>query len=178
MLTTALAVTSAGAMPLSVDAIRSDAQQYGTWHQKFKACERFFHFEEDFQLSQYDTDFNEQIRQDLARQTGNPRFELNEQSMHGDPQVQSYLTGLAGVVQAAETKAIDQTRPSEKKCEARLQSFYAYFRPYNDRIMVPVRAAQEAEEQAAEQAAAPTRKAVAEFESALGTNSDSDLATK
>ncbi|MFL9998496.1 ankyrin repeat domain-containing protein [Paraburkholderia sediminicola] len=173
MLTSALAVTSSSAMSLSVNAVRTDAEQYGTWHQKFKACERFFHFEEDFQLSQYDADFNEQIRQDLARQIGNPRLELND-STQGNPQVQRYLTDLAGVIRSAENKAIDQTRPSEEQCDARLQSFYAYLRPYNDRIMVPVRAAQEAEERAAEQAAAPTRKALDEFESALGKNPDSD----
>lgn len=164
-------------MPLSIDQIRSDAQQYGTWHRKLDACEQFFHFEEDFQRGQYDADFNEQIRQDLARQTGDPRFELNEDSMHADLQIQRYLADLGDVVRAADTKAIDQTRPSRQECDERLKSFYVYFFPYNDRIMAPVRAAQEAEARRAEQASAPTRKALADFESALGKNSDSGLVT-
>ncbi len=173
-LAAALAVTSASAMPLSVDTVRSDAQQYGTWHQKLESCEQFYHFEEDFQLRQYDAAFNEQIRQDLARQTGNPQFELNEQVAHDDPQVQHYLKDLAGILQAARTKAIDQTRPTKAQCTARVQSFYTYFWPYKARIMAPVHAAQEAQQRAAEQAAAPTEKAVAEFESALGKNPDSE----
>jgi hypothetical protein len=134
MLTIALAVTSAGAMPLSDDVVGHDVEMYGTWNGKFKVCEQFFHETEAFSLARYNTEFHEQIRQDIARQLGNQHFELDDSSTRDDPQIAHYLEDLAHIAQPAAGKAIRETTPSAAQCNAMDRSFLAYFWKYDGRI--------------------------------------------
>ncbi len=161
-LTLALSGMPAWAAAPSIAGIRPDAEQFARWTGKFKACGEFFHEDEGLLLNDYVSVFSEEIRQDLARQTGQP--ELSSDEADQVPGGKAYMDSLGKLIEQVQKPVLQQADSTPAQCQAMLKAFVAYYQPYKDRVTAPLRAKQEAEERAQ----APYRNALAAFEAALG----------
>lgn len=159
---------NAYAAPLSLDGIRSDATQYASWTARFTSCGDFLHEDEGLLLQQYDRLFEETVRQDLARQLGNPSLQLDDESIKSNPDVDRYTDALGDLIKTQKTAELAKQTATPAACTAMVQSFIAYYKPFEERITGPAR-----EKRLAEiRAYAPTKKLIDAFTLALGQGED------
>lgn len=168
LVATLAASVSAEAAPLSIDNIRADAEQYGAWTARFSACGGFFHEQEGLLLGEYVAAFNERARQDVAEQTGNPRFSFDDAA--SGPDVKTYGDHLGNVIRESREALRGKIESSPAACRDMVKTFAAYYVPFRDKVLAPLRA----EEDAQRRAQAPMLEAVAAFEQALGKQDGED----
>jgi len=156
------------AAPLSLDGIHSDAEQYAIWTARFTACGGFFHEEEGLLLQQYDELFMEGVRQDLARQLGNPSLDFDDDKIKSNSDVNRYMDALTDLLKADKEAELKKQAVTPTACAAMVQSFVAYYKPFEERITRPAREKRLAEVRAY----APTKKLIDAFTLALGEGED------
>src|ERR1700761_2783460 len=156
------------ATPLSLDGIRSDATQYADWTARFTACGDFLHEDEGLLLQHYDRLFEEAVRQDLARQLGNSSLKLDDEAVDSNPDVDRYTEALADLIKAEKAAELAKQTATPSTCTGMVQSFLAYYKPFEERITAPAREKRLAEARAY----APVKKRIDAFTVALGQGED------
>lgn len=156
------------AAPLSLDSIHADAEQYAVWKARFTACGDFLHEEEGILLQQYDELFMEGVRQDLAQQLGNPSLDFDDDKIKSNPDVNRYMDALTDLLKADKEAELKKQAVTPTACAAMVQSFVAYYKPFEERITRPARERRLAEVRAY----APTKKLIDAFTLALGEGED------